>query len=302
MKLQEIWKLTKRAAVAWNNDNTLLLGSSLAYYAIFSISPLLIIAIEVIGLFYEGDSFGYIHSEIAGLVGENAATAIASTITSLHASEHGFTATVISIVLLLMGAAGVFVQLQIAMNHIWGVTPKPGHFVRDFVKQRLMSFAMILGFSFLLLVSLLISSTLAAITGYFQFLLPGAGFFWHILDALVSFMVVAFVFASIYKVVPDVRIDWSNAWVGAFVTAILFTGGKLLIGFYLGRSGIGSAFGAAGSVLVILAWVYYSSQILFLGAEFTKAYSEERRPFTRPVHGATTVTEGARQRARGHAA
>ena len=136
----------------------------------------LIIAIEVVGLFYEGDSFGYIHSEIAALVGENAATTIASTITSVHASEHGFTATVISIVLLLMGAAGVFVQLQNAMNHIWGVMPKPGHFVKDFVKQRLMSFAMVLVFSVLLLVSLLISSTLAAITGYLQFLLPGAGF------------------------------------------------------------------------------------------------------------------------------
>lgn len=299
MKSQLIWKLTKRAAVAWNNDNTLQLGSSLAYYAVFSISPLLILAIEIVGLFYEGDSFGYIRSEIGLLVGENAATAIAGAITSVDASEYGYTATVVSVVLLLIGAAGVFVQLQNALNHIWGVTPKPGRFVKDFVKQRLISFALILGFSFLLLISLLISAALAAITGYFQFLLPGAGLLWHILDALVSFLVMTFVFASIYKVVPDVRIDWNDVWVGAFVTAILFTCGKSLIGFYLGRSGIGSAFGAAGSVLVVLAWVYYSSQILFLGAEFTKAYSEERRFFIRPVHGATAVTDEARERARG---
>jgi membrane protein len=283
----------------WNNDNTLQLGSSLAYYAIFSISPLLIIVIEVIGLFYNGNSSGYIRSEIAVLIGDNAATALAGTINSVQASEHGRTATVISVVLLLIGASGVFVQLQNAMNQIWGVMPKPGHFMKDFLKQRLVSFAMILGFSFLLLISLLISAALAAITGYFQFLLPGTNSFWHILDALVSFLVVTLVFASIYKVMPDVRIDWNDVWVGAFVTAVLFTAGKSLIAFYLGRSGIGSAFGAAGSVLVFLAWVYYSSQILFLGAEFTKAYSEERGLCVRPARGAKAVTEDARERAFG---
>jgi len=297
--LQMLWKVSKRAAIEWYNDNTLQLGSSLAYYAIFSISPLLIIAIEVIGFFYRGDSFGYIHSEIAMLIGENAATAIASTVQSVQASGHGHAATVISIVLLLLGASGVFVQLQNAMNQIWGVTPKPGRFVKDFLKQRLVSFAMILGFSFVLLVSLLISAALAAVTGYFQFLVPGANSLWHLFDALISFAVTTLVFASIYKVMPDVRIGWKDVWVGAFVTAILFTAGKSLIGFYLGRSGVGSAFGAAGSVLVILAWVYYSSQILFLGAEFTKAYSEERGRCVRPAPGAEAVTEEARERALG---
>jgi membrane protein len=144
--------------------------------------------------------------------------------------------------------------------------------------------------SFLLLVSLLLSAAIAAITAYFRYLSPANDFLWYTLDAVTSFIMVLLILAAIYKVVPDVHIDWNDVWVGAFITAILFTLGKSLIGFYLGRSGIGSAFGAAASVFVILAWVYYSSQILFLGAEFTKVYSENRRLCVRPVRGAEYVT------------
>jgi len=179
------------------------------------------------------------------------------------------------------------------------VKPKPGRFLRDFLKQRLISFAMILGVSFLLLVSLLLSAAVAAITAYFRHLLPVTDFVWYALDATASFLIVVLIFAAIYKVLPDVHIDWDDVWAGAFITAILFTAGKFLIGFYLGRSGIGSAFGAAASVFVILAWVYYSSQILFLGAEFTKVYSEHHRFCVRPVRGALSVTQEARQRERG---
>jgi membrane protein len=298
MRLRHAWELTKRAVAAWDNDNTLPLGAALAYYAIFSLSPLLVIVLALSGLFYRGDSLSYVQAEFAELVGDNAAATIAGAISSVQSSHHGFAATVFSIVILFLGASGVFVQLQNTMNHIWGVKPKPGHFVHDFLKQRLASFTMILGVSFLLLVSLLLSAAVAAMTAYFQHVLPGVNFLWTV-DALASFFLVMLVFAAIYKVVPDVHLDWDDVWVGAFVTAILFTSGKSVIGLYLGRSGLGSPFGAAASVFVILAWVYYSSQILFLGAEFTKVFSEHRRSCVLPVQGAETVTEEARQRERG---
>jgi membrane protein len=299
MKLSHGWDLTKKALAAWNNDNTFQLGAALAYYASFSISPLLVIALAVSSFFYSGTSFSYIHSEIADLVGDNAATAIAGAIASVRHSQHGLAATMFSVVILFLGASGVFVQLQNSLNQIWGVKPKPGHFLRDFLKQRLLSFAMIIGVSFLLLVSLLLSAAVAAITAYFRYLLPGVDFAWYALDAVASFLLVVLIFAAIYKVLPDVHIDWGDVWAGAFITAILFTAGKFLIGFYLGRSGIGSAFGAAASVFVILAWVFYSSQILFLGAGFTKVYSEHHRFCVRPVRGALSVTREARKRERG---
>ena len=299
MRLSYSWELTKKAFVSWDNDNTFPLGAALAYYASFSISPLLVIVLAVSGLFYRGDSLSYIRSKIANFVGEEAAIAIAGAIGSVRFSEHGLAATVFSLIILFLGASGVFVQLQNSMNQIWGVKPKPGHFTRDFLKQRLICFAMILGVSFLLLVSLLLSAAVAAMTTYFQHLLTGADFVWYTLDSAVSFSLVVLVFAAIYKVVPDVHIDWEDVWIGAFVTAILFTAGKFLIGTYLSRSGISSAFGAAACVFVILAWVYYSSQILFLGAEFTKVYAQHHRHCVKPVRGAESVTEEAQQRERG---
>ena len=289
MKLSHCWELTKKALAAWNNDSTLPLGAALAYYATFSISPLLVITLAVSGFFYRGDSSSYVRSRIADLVGDNAATAIAGAIASVRYSEHGLAATVLSVVILFLGASAVFVQLQNALNKIWGVRPNSGGLVRDFLKQRLISFAMILGLSVFLLISVFFSAAVAAITAYFRYLLPGADILWYALDAGASFPLLMLIFAAVYKVLPDVHIEWDDVWVGAFITAILFTGGKFLIGFYLGRSGIGSAFGAASSVFMILAWVYYSSQILFLGAEFTKVYSEHRRLSLRLIRGARSV-------------
>jgi len=289
MKLSHCWELTKKALAAWNNDSTLPLGAALAYYATFSISPLLVITLAVSGFFYRGDSSSYVRSRISDLVGDNAATAIAGAIASVRYSEHGLAATVLSVVILFLGASAVFVQLQNALNKIWGVTPNSGGLVRDFLKQRLISFAMILGLSVFLLISVFFSAAVAAITAYFRYLLPGADILWYALDAGASFPLLMLIFAAVYKVLPDVHIEWDDVWVGAFITAILFTAGKFLIGFYLGRSGIGSAFGAASSVFMILAWVYYSSQILFLGAEFTKVYSDHRRLSLRLIRGARSV-------------
>jgi membrane protein len=287
-----------KAIKAWSNENALEWGAALAYYTAFSIAPLLIIALSIVGLVYKGDSLSYIHYQIASLVGENAAGAITSAIRSIRTSEHGFAANVISVIVLLLGASSVFGQLQNALNRIWGVEPKPGHFWQDLFKQRLISFAMVLGISFLLLVSLVISAVLAAITGYFHYLLPGADVLWNMLDAGVSFAIVVVLFAAMFKIIPDVHIDWKDVWTGAIFTAILFVIGKAAIGYYLGRSGVGSAYGAAGSVLVVLAWVYYSSQIVFLGAEFTKLYTEEHRSRVKPVQGAEAVTKEAKRRER----
>jgi len=292
MKPIKLWQLTVQTSSAWNKDNALQLGAALAYYAIFSISPLLIIMLAGAGFLYRGDGFAYIHTQIATLAGNNAADTITNTIKSVHSSEHGFAATIVSTTILFIGASGVFVQLQSSMNQIWGVKPKPGHYWKDFLKERLLSFALILGAGFLLLISLVLNAVLSAGSEYFEYLLPDANWFWQILGRGVSFVVVVLLFASIFKAIPDVPIGWNDVWVGAFLTSILFTVGKSAIGLYLGRSSLGSAFGAAGSILVILAWVYYSSQILFFGAEFTKIYAEEQRLSIKPSKGAQCGSPG----------
>jgi membrane protein len=297
--MKRFGRLVRQAGTAWTSQNALEWGAALAYYTAFSIAPLLIIALSLIGLVYKGNSIFFIHTQISNLVGQNAADAITGAIESVRTSEHGTLANIISIIALLVGATSVFGQLQTTLNRLWGVQPKPGHFWRDLFKQRLISFAMILGISFLMLVSLLVSAFLAAVTGYFEHLLPGASLVWHLLDACVSFAIVVLLFAAIFKIIPDVHIGWEDVWTGAVFTAVLFVAGKAGIAFYIGRSGVGSAYGAAGSVLIILAWVYYSSQILFLGAAFTKLYAEDRRTIIRPIKGAEAVTDKAKQLARG---
>lgn len=284
--MSRFFRTLKQAGTEWSSQNALEWGAALAYYTAFSIAPLLIIALSIVGLVYKGNSLAYIHDQIGNFVGQNAADAITGAIQSVRASEHGRMANIISVVVLLIGASSVFAQLQVTLNRIWSVEPKPGHFWKDLFKQRLISFAMILGISFLMLVSLIVSAVLAAMTGYFEHMLPGAALLWHVLDAAVSFAVVVLLFGAIFKIVPDVHIDWEDVWTGAVVTAALFVAGEAAIGFYLGRSGLGSAYGAAGSVLILLAWVYYSSQILFFGAEFTKLYAQDRRGTVRPIPGA----------------
>ena len=293
------WVLLKKSFWAWTNDNALEWGAALAYYTAFSIAPLLLIALSIAGLFYQGDSLSYVNRHIASIVGSNAATAVTSAIHSIRSSGGGTFANIISVVVLLVGASSVFGQLQTVLNRIWGVQPKPGRFWRDLLKQRLISFAMVIGVSFVLLVSLILSAILAMITDYFSYLLPGLGMFWQLLDAGLSLSIITFLFAAIFKIVPDVDVAWREVWLGAVITALLFVFGKTAIAYYLGRSGVESAYGAAGSVLVILAWVYYSSQILFFGAEFTKFHAIENRARVKPIPGAEAISNGAKRRARG---
>lgn len=291
--------LLKKSFWAWTNENALEWGAALAYYTAFSIAPLLVIALTIAGWFYEGDSLAYIQGHIATLIGQNAASVMTTAIRSIRTSNSGTVAGVISVVMLLLGASTVFGQLQSVLNRIWGVQAKPDHFWRDLFKQRLISFAMVIGVSFVLLVSLVLSAILAMITEYFSYLLPNAGFVWQAMDAALSFSIVTFLFAAIFKVVPDVHVGWRDVWLGAVVTAVLFVIGKAAIAYYLGRSGVESAYGAAGSILVLLAWVYYSSQILFFGAEFTKLHAEENRTHVKPIQGVKPVSQQAKQRAAG---
>jgi len=297
--MRRTWKILKQSFWAWTNENALEWGAALAYYTVFSIAPLLIIALMIVGLFYKGDSLAYVHAQIASLVGRNAADTLTSAVRSIRASGHGATAGVVGAVMLAVGASTVFAQLQAVLNRIWGVQPKPGRFWHDLIKQRLVSFAMVVGVGFVMLVSLVLSAVLTMITDYFSYLLPGADVFWHSLDAVLSFSVIALLFAAIFKVVPDVHVGWRDVWLGGLVSAALFVIGKTTLAFYLARSGIESAYGAAGSLLVLLAWVYYSSQILFFGAEFTKLHAEENRSRVKPMRGVEALSPQAKQRARG---
>src|SRR5262245_38146097 len=274
--MAETWNLIKITVDEWQRDEAPRMGASLAYYALFSLAPLLVIVIFVIGFVYKGDTVGHIQRQVESLVGADAAKTIAVAIHNAGTFGHGIIATVVSIVVLSLGATGVFSELHTAMNKIWKVRRSQYGFVLGLLKDKFASFTMVLAIAFLLLISMIISAVLSAVTAYFSYLLPGADFLWHIADLIVSFGVVTMLFALLFRYVPDERVTWRDVWIGAAATALLFDLGKFLIGFYIGKSSMGSMFGAAGSVVVILSWVYYSSQLVFLGAEFTYVYANYR--------------------------
>jgi membrane protein len=292
--MHTVWSLISQTFNEWMEDKAQRLGAALAYYAAFSIAPLLIIIVAIVDLFYRGDTLGRVQSQIAMVIGSNAAETLVATIRGARSSGGGVTATVISIISLIVGATGVFASLQDAMNTIWEVTPKPRQIWADVLRTRLLSFALVLAICFLLLVSLVISAALAAITAYFRTVIPLTSTIWPFIDMGGSFLITTILFATIYKILPDVDISWRDVWIGAAATAALFAVGKLGIGMYLGRSTFSSAYGAAGSLLVLLAWVYYSSQILLLGAEFTQVYATRYGMALRPARGAVFLTEEAR--------
>jgi len=270
----DVWKLIKQTVDEWQQDEAPRMGASLAYYALFSLAPLLVIVIFIIGFVYQGDTVGHIQRQIQSLIGRDVATTVALAIHNASTFGHGIIATIISFAVLSLGATGVFSELHTAMNKIWKVRRRQSGFIVGVLKDKFVAFTMVLGIAFLLLISMIISAVLSALTAYFSYLLPGADFLWHIADLVVSFGVVTLLFALLFRFVPDEHVTWKDVWIGAAATAILFDLGKFLIGFYIGETSIGSMFGAAGSVVVILAWVYYSSQLVFLGAEFTHVYAK----------------------------
>jgi membrane protein len=277
MKRPSFWNLSQDVVYQWIEDEPFQLASSLSYYTLFSLAPLLIIAIAVAGFAFGREAAqGQIVQTIQGMVGQESARAIQEMIQNAsNKPKTGMISTLVGIVALIFGAGGVVGQLQGSLNKIWGVTPKPGQGVWGFIRQRFVSFAMVLGIGFLLLVSLVVTALLTGLTQLMGTLLGGSAFTAHALELLVSFIFVTALFAMIYKFLPDVRIQWRDVWIGAALTSLLFTIGKFLIGLYLGSSGVTSAYGAAGSLITILLWVYYSALIFFLGAEFTQVYASQ---------------------------
>ncbi|RKG71989.1 YihY/virulence factor BrkB family protein [Corallococcus exercitus] len=274
MRQHHVWPLLKQTLSEWLDDNVPAQAAALAYYTLFSVAPMLIIAIAVAGLVFGQEAAqGEIQNQLRSLIGDAGAKVVEDLVASASKPSSGILATVVGVLVSAFAATGVFVQLQDSLNTIWKVKKKPMNGLLAFVRQRLLSFAMVLGIGFLLLVSLVLSAALAAAGTFLMGLMPGWETVLQLVNLAIAFTVTTVLFAMIYKVLPDTRVAWKDVWLGAAVTSFLFSLGKLGIGLYLGKSSVSSSYGAAGSFAVLLLWVYYSSQLLFLGAEFTQVYS-----------------------------
>jgi membrane protein len=272
---RDVAGLFRTAAVNWVRDYAQSMGAALAFYTMFSIAPLLLIVISVAGIvFGEEAARGEIYEQLQGLLGTPGALAVQGLLESVSKSGESVVATFFGVALLFIGATSVFAELQDAFDRIWRAPPRPGTSgLWNIVRVRLLSFGMILGIGFLLMVSLVFSAGMAALSARWEPLFAGWERVAYATDVAVSIVLATAVFAMIYKTMPRVRIDWKDVWVGAAATSLLFLAGKFLIGVYIGRSDISSGFGAAASLVVVLLWVYYSAQIFLFGVEFTRAYS-----------------------------
>jgi membrane protein len=268
------WRVLKDALAEWIDDKAPMHGAALAFYSMLSLAPLLLIAIAIAGaVFGEQAARGEVMTQVKDMIGEEGGRAVEATLASARQPETGLVATVIGVGTLLFGAAGVFGQLKDSLNTIWNVKPRPASGVLGFLRSQVLSFGMVLGIAFLLMVSLIVSSILSGLEGYARDWLGGYAPLAQALNQLVSLGVYVLLFALIYRVLPEVEITWKDVWTGAIITSVLFLVGKYLIGLYLGKASVGSAYGAAGSLVVVLVWVYYSAQILFFGAEVTQVYT-----------------------------
>lgn len=269
------WRLVKTSFVEWWQDDTFRYAAALAFYTIFSVAPILLIAVGAASLFFARDiATERIVAEIQRMVGSQGAQAVRQVIDASTGFGKSIWAIASGLVTFLLGAGAVFAELQAALNKIWDVQAQPrrGVFL-SFIFDRLRSFTIALGVGFLLLVSLVVSAALAALQDYFTSWMPGVPGLWQLANVVASFAIAALLFAMIYKYLPDVEITWNDVAIGAVVTAALFTGGKYLIGLYIGQTAAANAFGAAGSFAVLLIWIYYSALVSFLGAEFTQVYA-----------------------------
>lgn len=273
-----------RAALrAWWDDDVLRLGASLSYYTLFALAPILLVATAVAGsVFGAGAVGGEIAGQLDQLVGAEGAGAVQSLIEGASHRRSGLVATTIGSITFVVAATGAFLELQAALNTIWRVTPNPRKHIRAHVLDRVRSFSLVVAIGFLLMVSLAVTAALAALSEWFATRSPALPLAWTVLNVLVSLVVTTALFALLYRVLPDVRLLWRDVTMGAVVTAVLFTAGQQVIGLYLGQSSVASSYGAAGSVMILLLWVYYSCQILLFGAEFTRVYAQrlgaERHP------------------------
>ena len=268
---RELWSLVKQSVSAWLEDRAASMGAALAYYTAFSIAPLLIIAIAVAGIVFGRDAAqAAVVGQLSGLLGEAGGNAIAEMLKSTADFGSSILAIVIGVGALILTATTAFVELQDDLDRIWKAKPRAGSGLLNLIRSRLLSLGMVLAIGFLLAVSLVLSAAVAALGNS---LLGGAEFLLQAITFLGSFAVITVLFAMIYKVLPNVEVAWEDVWIGAAITALLFDIGKLLIGLYIGKSSVASSFGAAGPFVVLMLWIYYSTQIFLLGAEFTNAYA-----------------------------
>jgi membrane protein len=272
-RTRRLASLLRETAMQWDEDQAVRQAASLALYTLLSIAPLLIVSIKVAGLALgEEAARGQVSEELGKLVGPQAGAAIEAMVANAKQPGQGVLGSIVGLAVLLFGASGVFGELQASLNQIWEVKPKPNRGVRGFVKDRFFSFTMVMGVAFLLLVSLVVSAVLATVTEHFHDLVPFPALWW-VLNIALGIGITTLLFALIYKVIPDAQIQWHDVWVGAFTTAVLFSVGRVGLSWYVGRSATTSAFGAAGSLVALIVWVYYSAQILFFGAEFTQVFA-----------------------------
>ena len=289
--MKSAFNLLKETFADWSEDKATRLAAALAYYTIFSIAPLLVIGIGIAGLVLGRQAVqGQLMSQIKGAVGDQAAGLIQTMIQNTSEPSAGIAATVIGIVILLFGASGVFGQLQDALNTVWEVVPKPGRPFLRTLADRIVPFIMVLGIGFLLLVSLAISAVLTIAAQFLGSAVGQTALIGEVVNFVFFFLVSTLLFALIFKILPDAEISWRDVWVGAAFTSLLFGVGRLLLGLYLGRAGVASPYGAAGSLVVLLLWIYYSAQILLLGAEFTQVYAKRYGARIQPSANAIAVT------------
>ena len=275
--VRPLWGLLSETYKSWRRDNAPTLGAALAFYTTFSMAPVFIILIAILGVMLGKETVQVeIFKRATELIGAQGASALKMMIKAAYRPGSGLPATIIAILVILIGSTSALVMLKRALNLIWGARPNPKAPIWNLIKERLMSFVMILVIGLLLVLSLLLSFVLSFLTGFVQNLVPVPVFFIHLADLVLSFLLTTLLFAVVYKVLPDVKIAWTDVWVGSAITAILFTLGKFLFALYLSHRGIHSAYGAASSLAIILIWVYYSAQVFFIGAEFTQVYANRR--------------------------
>ncbi len=275
MRIGNAVSLLKTTYTKWSDHHAPRLGASVAFYTLLSFAPLLVLTVAVIALVFDPQKAQHgLIDQAKQMIGDRGADAVKSLLTNAQKPSSGVIASVIAFATLLFGASGVFTELRDALNIIWDAEPKNASGLMGMVKERLFSFGMVLSVGFLLLVSLILSAGLALLGKFFGGLVPLPAFVFEIINFVVSFAVITLLFALLFKFVPARAISWRDVWVGAVGTALLFTIGKMLLGLYMGKAGVGSAYGAAGSLVAVIVWVYYSAQIFFFGAEFTHVYTD----------------------------
>lgn len=303
-KARKFLTILRTAAVEWDRDDVPRHGAALAYYTLFAMAPLLIIVIAIGSMVFGTEAArGEVFRQISGLIGPDSAKVIQDLLAHSQQPSRSVPATVVGTIAFFLGATGAFGSLQGALNGIWGVKPRPRGAIWSWLRQRLLSFGLVLAVGFLLLVSLTISTLLGALSQYLHTRFPGGEALWQGINFLLDFLFATVLFAVIYRVLPDVRLKWADVWVGAIVTSIFFSLGKFLIGLYLGHASVASTFGAAGSLAVILIWVYYSAQVVLFGAEVTQAWvkrvgAEETGKPVPPVKQEIPVVRKRKSRAR----